>query len=293
MSLVKTSDAHQRGTAPLPTTGSLFTSSLGTSCASLSFALPTSLAFFKRLTWEQTPWTSQKISPHNAHIIASHLTSLSPHPIAPEAIQHALCFGVSYTSTSNGSKDSYPQLFVVFPHLRRDISRDEKFLRVWHDEVVKPAFDEAWKESGLVKVHGSERDAIRRLNARPSGTWTVCDAEPAESILRRLQKGNKASIHVSWPDWTGSSDPTGGAGEEGDQRAYIFDEAWISMKGMVDAHPDLAEMQEPFLLAVHRGNVDVVQGMDLVKVHERVGQYWEQFADSRFMTPESFSVDLY
>jgi hypothetical protein len=126
----------------------------------LSFCLPTSLAFAKRLTWEQTPWIptslygefSNPISKADADTISRHLGSHLGKNVKPEAIQNALLLGSTFPTGEefpNGDKigetylGTFPYIFVIFPHARGPASHDETFLKVWHDAIVKPAFDRA------------------------------------------------------------------------------------------------------------------------------------------------------
>lgn len=266
----------------------------------LSFCLPTSLAFSNRLTWEQTPWATctlhgrvtNYINERDAHIITEYLTTQCGLDVPNEAIQHALSFGVAYSPDTNEPNGVYPQFFVVFPHLKRNISRDPNFLEIWHDQIVKPAFDRAWKDSGLVKVCGSEKDHIGRF--LPSGgTHTDCDAHPAKGFLERLANGNPGFVNARWPEWPDS--PVAGRASEGkhsNTRAKIFDEAWKSIIGMVDGHPDMNEFREPFLLAVYREQIHLNHESSLTNNFRLVADEWHKFVDSRFVVPGSFKVVL-
>jgi hypothetical protein len=155
----------------------------------LSFCLPTSLAFFHHLTWNQTPWTTRSlptksISPicaSDAHTIAHHLD------VSAESIQNALYFGGHPTG---------PSLYVIFPHATTRVSTNERFLTIWHDQVVKPAFDRAWRDSGLVDVHGADVDGQTRI-LPPTGTRTNKDALPARGFMERLRHGRQGSVSVN------------------------------------------------------------------------------------------------
>jgi hypothetical protein len=76
----------------------------------LSFALPSSMAFFKCLTWEQCPWALPPIPRPKTETIADYTK------IPVEAILNSVPLGVSYKSVTNGVKEDYPHLYVVFPH---------------------------------------------------------------------------------------------------------------------------------------------------------------------------------
>jgi hypothetical protein len=158
----------------------------------LSFCLPTSLAFFKDFTWKQTPWihrytTSRAIANPitlaNADFISRFFVN---HDISPEVVEKALFFGSSSTGIN---------FFVVIPYVKYNINlaTDERFLRIWHDQIVKPAFDRAWIDSGLTPVCGAEVDAMTRL-LPTTGTRTDMEALPAKGFIKRLKNGSLGSI---------------------------------------------------------------------------------------------------
>lgn len=257
---------------------------------SLSFALPTSLAFFKRLTWELTLWTRPDITPTTANTISSHIPSLPP-----SAIRSAICLGVGYTGMTNDPKDQQPQLYIVFPHLQRDI--DEDFWRIWHDEIVKPAFDEAWISSGLVSVWEAE-----------DGSWSTVKAGPsAEQVLDRFDNVPEyrryRAQHVEWPkwedlEWEFSSPPdtyTLSKGMEGgfsDRRALVFDETWSAMRDMLKGGDEPREMSDPVLLAVWEKSVRVGESASVESLAKTVGVNWDAYVDSRFVEEGMFVVHV-
>jgi len=280
MSFTTTTPTHEAN-IPFLSTKARVNQVPGPCQTNLAFAIPSSLAFFKRLTWEQTPWTVPAIPASTAQTISSYTR------IPVEAILNALPLGISYIGESNAEKKCYPHLYVVFHRLRRNITLDPKFLEFWYDEVVKPAFDLAWEQSGLVEVYGMPRDWQHSRTGRwGEGTWTRCNADPASTFLQLLSDGRSKSIHATWPEFTDEWDG-GQEGQWSDIRAKILDEAWTAMKGMVDLYS--MEMQDPLLLAVWE------QGAicnDAAEMAERVGGMWDVYADSRFVNDKWFTVDL-
>lgn len=117
-----------------------------------SFCLPTSLAFFKNLTWEQTPWVphfidEKPVNPINridAKTIKNHLRGHLGQHVSISAIQNGLLLGSAYPTTGVcGPLGTYPHVFVIFPHAKTHAATNPHFLHTWHDEVVKLAFDRA------------------------------------------------------------------------------------------------------------------------------------------------------
>lgn len=239
---------------------------------SLSFCLPTSLAFAKRLTWEQTPWNphSVLISPTDAQTICSALDAHTTTAINPSAVQNALLFGSTYPPHPPvAAFGCYPTLFVVFPHAHSLPAHDEAFLRVWHDGIVKPAFDRAWSDSRLCASYK--------------------EAFPVSGFLRGRRNGAKRVVRAAWPEWHDEW----GAGSEGcfsAQRARVYNDAWDAIKGMLRDYPGMEEYREPLLLAVSRVNIHL-QGMAGPEVvNTVVGREWDRFVDSRFLIKGSFRV---
>lgn len=200
-------DIHERDIPGIVTQG--HTAQTELCYTELSFCLPTSLAFAKRSSWEQTPWipistshrTTNPISNDEAHLITIYLASHLGSSITPEAVQNALLFGTMCPSpVSAQSLGTYPHIFIVFPHAPSRPALDEKFLKIWHDQIVKPAFDRAWKDSGLTSIHGAEQDGLSRV-LPPQGTSTARDALPAHGFLKHLRNGTPASVRDFWPAW--------------------------------------------------------------------------------------------
>ncbi|KAF1832543.1 hypothetical protein BDW02DRAFT_481595, partial [Decorospora gaudefroyi] len=265
----------------------------------LSFCLPTSLAFAKRLTWEQTPWirfnvnnkSANPINESDAYLISQYLASHVGTPVTPAAIQNALLFGSTYPSSpcpSDPHLRTSPRLFVVFPHATTNPSRDEKFLKIWHDEIVKPAFDCAWNDSGLTPIYGAPMDGQTHI-LPPTGTRTERDAFPASGFLTRLRRGDQGEVRAYWPAW----EDNWGLGNEGRYtgvRRTIYTEAWAAIKGMLKDHPQLASYQNPILLALCRGVVYVNARLNTQDKFKSVAQEWDALVDSRFIKPGSFKV---
>jgi hypothetical protein len=234
----------------------------------LSYCTPKSLALFKELAWEQTPWirrsTNTKrtnpILPEDAAHISKHLE------IGQEAVERALLFGSTSTDL---------QLFVIFPHVTDYAAINERFLTIWHDEIVKPAFDRAWKDSGLVRIHGAMLESRVRI-LPPKGVRTENDALPASDIIRRFRM-NSTQIHAqNWP----SGNPA------------IMHDAWESIAGMLRGYPGLEEYQDPKLLAVYRAGIDLNEKMSTQDWYEIVRRDWDADMDGEYVVKGSFGVLL-
>jgi hypothetical protein len=269
----------------------------------LSFCLPTSLAFFKRLSWEQTPWipctlnstSSNPISASDAHLIHQHLDSHLSETITPAALQNALLFGTTFPYNNNSTEEeelgTYPHVFVVFPHTQHKATDDETFLRIWHDDIVKPAFDRAWKDSGLVAILGAEKDGQTRL-LPPTGSYTHRDARPASGFLKRRlnQRNGDKMVRDWWPVWPCHYWGLGSEGKYTDIRSRIFNEAWDAICGMLKDHPQLAEYQNPVLLALSRNRIYLAPRLSSRSKYQCVADEWDKMVDSRFVEPASFKV---
>ncbi|KAL5414062.1 hypothetical protein PMIN06_011398 [Paraphaeosphaeria minitans] len=259
---------------------------------SLSFAFPTSLAFFKRFLWELTPLTRPDIDPTTATAIAAHVPTLTA-----DAIQSALCLGVGHTGfkRTDATKDQYPHLYVVFPHLQRPI--DERFWRLWHTEIVKPAFDEAWVASRLADVY---EDAELQ--------WITEKAAPtAEQVLDRFYNVPGYRRHrpqnIGWPGWVDEWEyvehvpdryalAKGAEGGFSDTRAWVFDEAWTAMRDMLKGGDEPEEMSDPILLAVWKKTLEVQEPGFEDSLVKSVGKEWDVYVDSRFVEPGMFFVHV-
>jgi hypothetical protein len=68
-----------------------------------------------------------------------------------EAVSNALYFGHGREGIRSGigeqCRDGEVEVFVVFPHLKRDIRQDIGLLQKWQEKVVKPGYKEAWKKT--------------------------------------------------------------------------------------------------------------------------------------------------
>jgi hypothetical protein len=267
----------------------------------LSSCLPTSLAFAKRLTWEQTPWISNTlnhksvnpIGEADAHRIVQYLNSHG-HDVTQRDVQCALLFGSTYAPTPEGdnmSRDmgTYPHLFLIFPHATMVPYLDNQFLKIWHDDIVKPAFDRAWRDSGLTLVQGASLDTPTRV-LLPTGVRTQRDAHPASGFLERLRNGKPGAVRDYWPAWTDSEWHLGVEGKYTSIRTVIYHEAWSAIKGMLKDHPQLSSYQEPILLAVSRAKIHVNPRLSTKNKFKYVAQEWDQLVDSRFVKPASFQV---
>ncbi|KAH7070951.1 hypothetical protein FB567DRAFT_538993 [Paraphoma chrysanthemicola] len=258
----------------------------------LSFCLPTSLSFFHRLTWEQTPWiehtlNSRPITPistHDARTIAAQLSHASNTPISALSIEKALFFGSSYplaTSAADAQLSSkigtFPLLFIVFPHLSHTTQHpalNANFLRVWHDQIVKPAFDAAWHASHQAPTYGAAIDGLTRIQ-QPHGVRTAFDARPWSGLAALLQKRGECvkAVREVWP-----------------QDSELLGQAWTSMTGMLQGFPGLKEYRDPVLLAVGRGRGDRGHDVGGSEVFEKVQGVWSEFGHVHEVVRDSFRV---
>jgi hypothetical protein len=253
----------------------------------LSFAVATTLAVAKRMTWEQTPWLSAKLEHSKCEQIASILSAHLKQDISREAIRFAVLLSATYENSQHDLPlEAYPQIFIVFPHLKRDVSRDEHFLKIWHDIIVRPAFMRAWEDSCLVKAYGANKDSTFRIKLPFCGTYHVREAFPAENLFNHLRAGSTHRVRDHWPVLQDLSDP----GE--DPRAQIFDDAWKSIKGMLENHPDMHEFQNPFLLVMDSGRLDVNPNLSMKDIYKEVGVRWDKYIDSRYVDLKTFKVSV-
>ncbi|KAF2824485.1 hypothetical protein CC86DRAFT_371805 [Ophiobolus disseminans] len=262
-----------------------------TTSTDLSFCLTTSLAFLKTLTWEQTPWVPHQIdhtsvspiSPGDAltihHRLRKHFKGISP-----AAINNGLFFASAYPTgdVPVGSIGPYPHLFVIFPHARTHVATDARFLKIWHDQIVKPAFDRAWKDSGHATMYGAEIHGKPRI-LQPTGVRTANDAPNSTGILIRLHNQHPESVRGYWPQWSE---------KEATRRTEVMTEVWDAIKGMLKDHPDLADFQDPILLAVSRSQLDFSAQFSLNDMYKDVGNEWEKYVDPQYLVPKSFKVVL-
>jgi hypothetical protein len=185
---------------------------------------------------------------------------------------------------------SYPHLFVVFPNVTTRLATNETFLRIWHDQIVKPAFDRAWRDSGIAPTYGAELDGLTRI-LPASGVRTANDALPWSGFLTRLRKGSRKEVRTYWPLWTDDW----GRGHEGqfsDVRAKVMHEAWKAMLGMIEGHPNLSNCQNPILLAICREDVHYSSHLSPRAIYKNVGEAWDKSVDARYVVPNSFQVVL-
>lgn len=163
--------------------------------------------------------------------------------------------------------------------------------------MVKPAFDEAWVQSGLVDVYKKTEDGTVWVTEKAGPTATEVYDRYYESEYPWLLRPQ----HRVWPVWSDAwayREPpaedkgTLARGIEGgysDKRARVFEEAWSSIQGMLrgDGYP--GEMSDPVLLAVWEKEVEAEDAGSLVR---KVGREWDAYADSRYVKEGDFFVHL-
>ncbi|KAI2483488.1 hypothetical protein Ptr902_05805 [Pyrenophora tritici-repentis] len=290
---------HERD---LPTLAALAEFSDKEQCyTEISFCVPNSLAFAKRLTWEQTSWIpsaidykfANPISAADAHLIAHHLRHQLGQTVTPSAIRNALLLGSTYEPSADGkmSKDlgTYPHIFVIFPHISTHAATDETFLKIWHDDIVKPAFDRAWADSGLVTVSGCPHDSRTRI--LPSrGISTTNDALSFIGFHEHFRNRNSNTVRTYWPSWQDHSSTPDIEGQYTGLRSTTYASAWTSIKGMLKDHPQLPQYQDPVLLALCRGRVFVNAWLNTHDRFRCLAQEWDKYVDSRWMQQGSFKI---
>ncbi|KAF2035140.1 hypothetical protein EK21DRAFT_43244, partial [Setomelanomma holmii] len=259
--------------------------------STLSFCLPTSLSFVKRLTWEQTPWIPHTLDdvPINpipssaAHTIAAHLSRTSHIPISAEAVENALFFGSGESANMKMKMGIAPHLFVIFPHAPtapfQRLSTNPEFLRIWHDNIMKPAFDTAWHDSGLAPAYGAAVNGASRI-LPATGVRTLFAAHPWTGFAFKLQNfqntGAGGVVHTNWPP----SSP------------QVLEDAWMSIRGMLKDYPGLETYQDPILLAVSRAAVHFPMDMSVREIFSHVEKEWEEYVDMQCVVEDSFGVVL-
>ena len=256
----------------------------------LSYAIATSLAFAKRITWEQTPWLNLKLDANDAYRIADYMQAHKISRVSPGAVTNALLFGETYHDGSHSKPlGVYPQIFVIFPYLKHDVSTNETFLELWHNEIVRPAFNRAWEDSGLIKIYGQTPDFKAQFPVGIEGPTHEMHAVDAQGIIHHLRSGSKHAVHAQWPSWKDFWGP-GHEGKFSDTRARIFDYAWKSIVGAVNSYPGMEEFHHPQLLVINRASTELSPDMTVSRMYEMVGQQWDRFVDSRYVVPGSFKV---
>jgi hypothetical protein len=262
-----------------------------------SFALANSLAVFKRLTWEQTPWATEKMEHIHDDICSQVEVYVELHtgrPTTAKMFKYALLFGAAYDPSSQVGNSGAPRVFVVFPRMNKKrklpVYKDEAFLRVWHDDIVRPAFNSAWEDSGLVDLEG-RRGFLGRSSLTSNARHHAMEAKPVVGFLEHLRNGNKTRVHTTWPAWMDSWDH-GHEGKFSDIRAKIYDEAWKSITGMLKDYPGMEEFQDPYLLLVSHARTDLNPSLSLARIYEGVGRQWDKYVDSRYIKPGTFKIVL-
>ncbi|KAF1946870.1 hypothetical protein EJ02DRAFT_491923 [Clathrospora elynae] len=276
MALTSTPDSTQPSTVSkihehkIPSPAALVVISRADLCyTELSFCHPTSLAFAK----------PNRINEADAHLIAHKLVSNFGQTVTPKAIQSALLFGSTYLSPETDEElGKYPYLFVVFPNLKASPACNEIFLEIWHNDIVKPAFDGAATDS-----------RIRILP--PSKTRTPRDALSVSGFLEHLRNKNPTAVRDRWPVWIDDWH-LGTEGQHTGIRPAIYSEAWQGIKGILKEHLQLPSYQNPILLALCRGRVYVGTQMSSHVKFKSVTQEWDRFVDARSVTSRSFKVVL-
>lgn len=231
-----------------------------------------------------------RISAADARLIASNIRS---DLLTPEVIGKALLLGTALppnATLTDAALASYPHVYVLFPHADADfdVASNPFFINIWHDQIVKPAFDCAWRDSGLVPSKGVGAGGLTRILG-PTGTRTARRALPAVGFLQRLRNGTEGAVRADWPMWVGDK-ASGEEGEFADIRVKTYGEAWEAIQGILKDHPDLPGFHDPVLLAVSHQHVHLNNGADVQEHYDVVGAEWDKHADARFINSRSFRV---
>ncbi|ORX94638.1 hypothetical protein BCR34DRAFT_608205 [Clohesyomyces aquaticus] len=253
----------------------------------LCYALASSLAVAKRLTWEQTPWLFPGIHGRaNWHIHGDIYRFLPAHvrrSLRPESLAQALYFGEA--RAEDDPPNTHLRLYVVFPHLSRPVVHLKDFINIWHDAIVAPAFNQAWEDSDLVDLYP---------NSKSKSALFLHDtmAHRAIGILKHLENGRRHALSEHWPAFHDPKDEQGREGRFSDKRAEILDEAWKSIKGMLKDNPLLpkGEFEDPILLIVDQSRVDMNADMSPQQKYQAIGRNWDRWIDSRYLVRGSFKV---
>ncbi|KAF2271281.1 uncharacterized protein EI97DRAFT_302284 [Westerdykella ornata] len=244
----------------LPSISANHTHTLISSCSTpLSFCFSSNLAIVKRLTWEQTPWVLPHLDSWSRRHIEECLSLHLRRNIPEKILDNALLLGECYEPTTRDAEPGHhPQMFVVFPNLKRDVLLNEQFLTFWHDEVMRPSFRQASEDSGLVEVDGDEAAEFAGRMKMPGAyggrePGTGKRVFPAAGILNHLRAGSTRRVFARWPEWHDRC-ASGYEGKYSDVRAKLLGEAWSSITGMLSGKD---ELEAPLLLLVWRGRTSV------------------------------------
>jgi hypothetical protein len=182
-----------------------------------------------------------------------------------------------------------PQLWVVFPHCGRDLLKDGEFLKAWHDHIVKPAFEKAWEESGLLPASDSPGDANGQGMHSQSDSVHPSKAMSFDELLKHVTANERQqAVRTRWPEWIDQQPERGySEGPFSDKRAKVYNDAWTAMKKMLNQHKKL---KDPILLCINRSTTEFGLEMPLHTIYDRVGQQWNKSVDARFVVPRTFKV---
>jgi hypothetical protein len=254
----------------------------GPSMSWVSFALPDSMAFFKRLTFEITSTGGDvcRYSQQTAEAIAAHIGPILARTrgiyITSEAICNAHCLGVAFPGQPDADeKEQYPHLYVVFPY--RKTALTEELRQIW-DRFEHEQDDEA--PGDKVIRHGM------------FGKDTMINCEEDQPTYVRSVDG-KRILHMKWPEFYdrwGDATEGGTEGEYSDDRAVLFDEAWTAIQESLETNAVFKNerCEDPILLAVWHVVAAEKRRRKAVQV---VAEKWDAYADSRYAVLGSFRVE--
>ncbi|KAF2755260.1 hypothetical protein EJ05DRAFT_127901 [Pseudovirgaria hyperparasitica] len=228
-----------------------------------------SLAAIKDLRWFCTSWAAPKLSPEESERLHKTLYHEPAKEKDGGLKKRALYIG---SSTLTRAK-----VYVIFPHADRDIRTDDEFLRKWHDLVVRPAFEQAWRQGwdgkrGIPRVpkqyNAMKHDSVaagKRLHEKNPKTWPEPFSQPLE---------------VEWP-----SEFTLASINPWDE---CLDLAWKSMCDTVEDNVDLYEMQGMFLAITTPGFPK--GGRTPQEAFEHASKHWDTSFEPTYMDLECFNI---
>ncbi|KAF2733322.1 hypothetical protein EJ04DRAFT_605790 [Polyplosphaeria fusca] len=161
---------------------------------------------------------------------------------------------------------------------------DMRFLRIWHDEIVRPAFNKAWEDSGLVELRGWSKGRKMKLGVGQGVThekmaWTF------ERVKTALKQGWKKAAVEEWPAW---DEGVEGADE---LRTGVMQRAWDSIVGELTEEKGIGMFKDAVLLGVGRQLIHFGD-IGLARIQGTVAEEWDRVVDARFVVPGSFKVVL-
>lgn len=229
-----------------------------------------SLAAIKDLRWFCTSWISPTLSVEEGDRLYSTLYNGAP----KEGSDGGLCENSLYIGSSTITR---AKVYCVFPHLKRDIRYDSELLEKWHDLVIRPAFEQSWRQGwegsrGIPKIpktfkalKAESQAAGKKLHERNPKRWPEPFSQPMEE---------------EWP-----SEFLGGTVHKWDE---CLDLAWKSMCDSVEDNQDLYELQDMFLVTTIPGFPK--GGRTTQEAFQIASKHWECSIEPAYVDTSCFKV---